>query len=98
MGGEMGSSYKRLALAGAAIAALIAVAAFFGATSSASAAKKSRLPSMTGRATSGSLSVRGHRLTLPKAPNVVLYDQYDNPGTLSITSQNFEADFDIYDN
>ena len=38
----MGSSYKRLALMGAAIAALIVSAAFFGTTSSASAAKKSR--------------------------------------------------------
>ena len=52
----MGSSYKRLALVGAAIAVLMACAAFIGATSSASAAKNgSRLPSMTARATSGSL-------------------------------------------
>ena len=34
----------------------------------------------------------------PKAPDVVLYDQYDNPGTNSVSSQNFEPAFDIYDN
>ena len=93
----MGSSYKRLALMGAAIAALIVSAAFFGATSSASAAKKSRLPSLTGRATSGSQSVRSHHLKAPKAPNVVLYDQYDNDSLNATSSQNFEADFDAFD-
>ncbi len=31
-------------------------------------------------------------------PNVVLYDQTDNPGVNSISSQDFEASFDAYDN
>ena len=75
----MGSSYKRLAIAGAVIAALTASAAFFGAASSASVAQSSsHMPSMSGRATSGSLAVRGTHLRAPQAPNVVLYDQYDN--------------------
>ena len=33
-----------------------------------------------------------------EGPLVVLYDQTDNPGANSITSQDFEAGFDIYDN
>src|SRR5262249_572675 len=98
LGGEMGSSYKRLALVGAAIAALIISAALLGATSSASAAKQSRSPSMGARATAKSLrAVRGLHLKAPKAPNVVLYDQYDNPGTFATSSQNFESDFDAFD-
>ena len=73
----MGSTYKRLALASAVIGTLIVSAAFLGSASSASVAQKSRVPSMSG-ATSGSVSVRGHNLKTPEAPNVVLYDQYDN--------------------
>ena len=87
----MGSSYKRLLLAGATIAALMLCAAFFGASSSASVAKKSHSPSMSGRATSGSLrAVRGHQLRAPKAPMVVLYDQYDHAAASVSGSQNFE--------
>jgi hypothetical protein len=37
-------------------------------------------------------------LPAPAAPEVVLYDQTGNAGTNSITSQNFEAAFDAYDN
>jgi hypothetical protein len=33
----------------------------------------------------------------PVPPQVVLYDQYDNPATLDVTSQNFEASMDPYD-
>jgi hypothetical protein len=33
----------------------------------------------------------------PKAPQVILYDQYDNAGADSTSSQNFEPAFDIYD-
>ena len=54
----MGSSYKRLALMGAAIAALIVSAAFFGTTSSASAAKKSRAPSLTSGLTAAGSQLR----------------------------------------
>ena len=94
----MGSSYKRLAIAGAVIAALTASAAFFGAASSASVAQSSsHMPSMSGRATSGSLAVRGTHLRAPQAPNVVLYDQYDNDSLNATSSQNFEADFDAFD-
>ncbi|MCI0612421.1 hypothetical protein L0244_05480, partial [bacterium] len=39
-----------------------------------------------------------HKLPAPAAPNVVLYDQYDNPGTYGWTSQDFEPAFDAYDN
>ena len=38
-----------------------------------------------------------HRPAKPAAPAVVLYDQYDNPGANSTSSQNFEASFDMYD-
>ncbi len=96
----MGSSYKRLALMGAAIAALIVSAAIFGTTSSASAAKKSRAPSLTsGLTAAGShlATPARHRLKRPKAPNVVLYDQYDNDSLNATSSQNFEADFDAFD-
>src|SRR5215204_4821824 len=94
----MGSSYKRLAIAGAVIAALTASAAFFGAASSASVSQSSsRMPGMSGRATSGSLAVRGTHLRAPQAPNVVLYDQYDNDSLAATSTQNFEADFDAFD-
>src|SRR5262249_26702140 len=33
----------------------------------------------------------------PRLPSVVLYDQYDNPGSFSTSSQDFEADFDPFD-
>jgi len=39
-----------------------------------------------------------HKLAAPAAPNVVLYDQYDNPTGGAYTSQDFEASFDAYDN
>ncbi len=39
-----------------------------------------------------------HKLPAPVAPNVVLYDQYDNAGGTSLVSQDFEATFDAYDN
>jgi hypothetical protein len=42
--------------------------------------------------------VKIHRLPAPAAPNVVLYDQYDNPGGIGWTSQDFEPAFDAYDN
>jgi len=38
-----------------------------------------------------------HKLPAPVAPNVVLYDQYDNAGTTSLVAQDFEASFDQYD-
>ena len=39
-----------------------------------------------------------HKLPAPVAPNVVLYDQYDNPTGGAYTSQDFEVSFDAYDN
>jgi hypothetical protein len=39
-----------------------------------------------------------NKLPAPVAPNVVLYDQYDNGGTSGWTSQDFETTFDAYDN
>ena len=36
-------------------------------------------------------------LPTPNAPNVVLYDQLNNPGTVSTTSQDFEAANDAFD-
>jgi hypothetical protein len=39
-----------------------------------------------------------HALPAPAAPNVVLYDQYDNAGGTSLVSQDFEATLDAYDN
>ena len=37
-------------------------------------------------------------LPMPNAPNVVLYDQINNPGTVSSTSQDFEPSIDAFDN
>jgi hypothetical protein len=98
----MGSSQKRLAWLGAWTAALVFVTALVG--SAGAAGKSSRVPSAGTRASTatgtrgGSLrAIRGHRLSRPKAPAVVLYDQYDNIGTNSTSSQNFEASFDAYD-
>lgn len=42
--------------------------------------------------------VKSHKLPVPAAPNVVLYDQYDNAGTTSLVSQDFESAYDAYDN
>ena len=39
-----------------------------------------------------------HKLPAPAAPNVVLYDQYDNSGIYGWTSQDFEAAYDAFDN
>jgi len=33
----------------------------------------------------------------PASPNVILYDQYDNPAGASSNSQNFESSYDAYD-
>jgi len=33
----------------------------------------------------------------PESPNVILYDQYNNPGAKSYSSQNYEASNDAYD-
>ena len=52
-----------------------------------------RTPSMGAKNT----TVRMHRPAKPAAPAVVLYDQYDNVGANSTSSQNFEASFDLYD-
>ena len=50
------------------------------------------------RVSSGPTAVRPVRLpAYPTAPNAILYDQYDNAGTDATSSQNFEAEFDIYD-
>ena len=38
-----------------------------------------------------------HALPAPAAPNVVLYDQYDNPSQDGTGSQDFEAVYDSYD-
>src|SRR6186997_893962 len=101
----MGSSQKRLAWLGAWTAALVFVTALVG--TSGAAGKSSRVPSAsthhatTATATGtrgGSIrAIRGHRLSRPKAPAVVLYDQYDNAAANSTSSQNFEASFDAYD-
>ena len=40
----------------------------------------------------------GWAVEFPDTPNVILYDQTDNAGTNSITSQNFEVGFDGFDN
>src|SRR6266480_1522405 len=59
-----------------------------------SAIGQSRLPT----ASSGAGDVRLVRmLPLPKAPLVVLYDQYDNAGLTAISSQDFEPLFDAKD-
>ena len=88
----MGSSRKRLAWLGAWIGALLLATAVISATGTASA-KKIGTPSMGAKNT----TVRVHRPAKPAAPADVLYDQYDNPGTNSTSSQNFEASFDAYD-
>ena len=89
----MGSSRKRLALLGAWIGALLLATAVISATGTASAKKVGRKPSMGAKNT----TVRIHRPAKPAAPAVVLYDQYDNIGANSTSSQNFEASFDLYD-
>ena len=89
----MGSSRKRLALLGAWIGALLLATAVISATGTASAKKVGQAPSMGAKNT----TVRMHRPARPAAPAVVLYDQYDNIGANSTSSQNFEASFDIYD-
>ena len=38
-----------------------------------------------------------NKLPAPVAPNVVLYDQYDNAGGTSLVAQDFESSFDAYD-
>jgi hypothetical protein len=38
-----------------------------------------------------------HKLPTPAAPNVILYDQYDNVGTYGISSQDFEPAYDAID-
>jgi hypothetical protein len=38
-----------------------------------------------------------HRIPAPAAPNVVLYDQYDNAGLYATSSQDFEAAYDAFD-
>ena len=100
----MGSSQKRLAWLGAWTAALVLVTALVG--SAGAAGKSSRVPSAalappphtaTGTRGGSLRAIRGHRLSKPKAPAVVLYDQYDNIGANSTSSQNFEASFDAYD-
>ena len=92
-GGYMRSSKKRFAWLGAWIGALLLATAVISATGTASAKKIGRTPSMGAKNT----TVRLHRPAKPAAPAVVLYDQYDNPGTNSTSSQNFEASFDAYD-
>lgn len=47
---------------------------------------------------SGPVKQTNRALPAPAAPNVVLYDQYDNGGGVGWTSQDFEATFDAYDN
>ena len=89
----MGSSRKRLAWLGAWIGALLLATAVISATGTASAKKVGQTPSMGAKNT----TVRVHRPAKPAAPAVVLYDQYDNIGANSTSSQNFEASFDIYD-
>ena len=91
----MGSTYKRLALAGAVIGTLIVSAAFLGSASSASVAQKSRVPSLSG-ATSGSVSMRGHDLKTPDAPMSCCTTSTTTSRVLT-SSQNFEADLDAYD-
>ena len=89
----MRSSNKRLAWLGAWIGALLLATAVISATGTASAKKDRSTPSMGAKNT----TVRIHRPAKPAAPAVVLYDQYDNIGANSTSSQNFEASFDAYD-
>jgi hypothetical protein len=89
----MGSSRKRLAWLGAWIGALLLATAVISASGTASAKKVGPTPSMGAK----NATVRVHRPARPAAPSVVLYDQYDNIGANSTSSQNFEASFDIYD-
>src|SRR5262245_20071286 len=51
-----------------------------------------------GASTRGVKVKKTHKLPAPVAPNVVLYDQYDSPGTYGWTSQDFEAAYDAFDN
>src|SRR6187431_3644318 len=92
-GGYMRSSKKRFAWLGAWIGALLLATAVISATGTASAKNTGRTPSMGAKNT----TVRIHRPAKPAAPAVVLYDQYDNIGANSTSSQNFEASFDAYD-
>jgi len=56
------------------------------------------LPAGPPRTSSGPAKRRPLRiLPAPKAPQVVLYDQYDNAGANSTSSQNFEPAFDAFD-
>jgi len=48
-------------------------------------------PELTGPAPSWAVA-------FPETPNVILYDQTDNPGPSGINSQNFEAAYNAYDN
>jgi hypothetical protein len=45
----------------------------------------------------GKVKTSRKRLPAPIAPNVVLYDQYDTPGTYAVASQDFEAAYDSLD-
>jgi len=73
-------------LLGAWIAALLLATMLIGASGSASAVKLGRAPA----ASAG-------RLGRPAAPMVVLYDQYDNQADFDVASQQFEAEFSVYD-
>jgi hypothetical protein len=56
------------------------------------------LPAGPPRISSGPAGARLLRLLpMPRVPDVILYDQYDNAGALSTGSQNFEPDFDAFD-
>src|SRR6266481_2760379 len=57
-------------------------------------AAQSQLPTASSRATG---VPRTPILPLPKLPAVVLYDQLNNPGTLSTNSQDFETANDAFD-
>ena len=56
---------------------------------------QSQLPKVS----SGPMGLPSFRMPpVPKLPQVTLYDQLNNPGTVSTSSQDFETAFDAFDN
>ena len=66
-----------------------------GAAQAISAIDQSQLPKVS----SGPMGVPSFRLpAVPRLPQVVLYDQLNNPGTVSTVSQDFETANNSFDN
>ena len=91
----LGRKHVRLSafVVGAVVAGLILVVSAGARTSPSSRAHAA--PSPTSKGSQGSKG----SMTRPSAgaPNITLYDQYDNPGAFSTNSQNYEAAFNGFD-